>query len=255
MGTIINKSFNDGITVPKGAQLIVELVGPAGAGKTTLANVLLQRSKRIQLGTPPNIRKIEHFPFFAKNTLLLVPTFLHLYQNHNGRRLTRQEITWLITLNGWQHRLGRQVPGTGTIVILDQGPVFMLAKLIGFGPETLKSQAVRQWLEKIYLQWAGTLDMVVCLDTPDAILLQRIRARETWHGFKNLSESEAVEILARFRQAHTKVLSELMAGESGPGLLCFDTAKKSQDEIAENLLIQLAETELSSLNYQNSEQV
>jgi thymidylate kinase len=242
MGTIINKSFNDGITIPKGTQLIVELVGPAGAGKTTLANVLLQRSKRIQLGTPPNIRKIEHFPFFAKNTLLLAPTFLHLYQNHNGRRLTRQEITWLLTLNGWQHRLGRQVARTGTIVILDQGPVFMLAKLVGFGPENLKSQAVKQWWEKTYRQWAGTLDMVVCLDTSNAILLQRIRARETWHGFKNLSESEAIEILARFREAHTKVLSGLMVEERGPDVLCYDTAKKSQDEIVENLLIQLGKT-------------
>ena len=133
----------------------------------------------------------------------------------------------------------------------------MLAKLVGFGPENLKSQAVKQWWEKTYLQWAGTLDMVVCLDTSDAILLQRIRARETWHGFKNLSESEVIEILARFREAHKKVLSGLMVGERGPGVLCFDTAKKSQDEIVENLLIQLGKTgydRINSPNYQNSEQ-
>jgi len=240
MGTIINKTFKDGITIPKEPQLIVELVGPAGAGKTTLANVLLHRSKRIQPGIPPNIRKIENFPFFAKNILLLAPIFLHLYQNNNGRRLTRQEITWMLTLNGWQDMLGRQVTGNGTVVILDQGPVFMLAKLYGFGPENLKSQALKKWWKKIYLQWADTLDMVVCLDTSDAILLQRIRAREVWHGFKNLSESEAIEILARFREAHNEVLSGLMVGERGPNVLCFDTAKKSQDEIVENLLIQLS---------------
>jgi hypothetical protein len=31
-----------------------------------------------------------------------------------------------------------------------------------------------------------------------------------------------------------------MVGERGPNVLCFDTAKKSQDEIVENLLIQLS---------------
>jgi len=223
-------------TTMKRPPLIVELVGPAGAGKTTLAQALSQHSKRIRTDTAPYYRKIEDIPFYARNTLGLMPIFFHLYRNMNGRWLTREEIAWMAILNGWHQVLRQQLSMKGTVVILDQGPVFMLAWLYGFGPERLKSQCAKQWWGSMYKEWANTLDMVIWLDTSDATLVERIRARDVRHGVKQKSDPDAFEFLARWRLADAQVLSALTAEAGGPQVIRFDTAQNSPDEIVNKVL-------------------
>jgi thymidylate kinase len=216
---------------------IVELVGPAGAGKTALARILSQHSQSIALATPPYFRRIRHIPFFAINTLALLPTFLDLYRNKDGDWLTSGEIAWMTILNGWHHTLRQQASNTAKVVILDQGPVYLLARLSSFGSKILKSRSLKKWWKGMYQVWSATLDMVIWLDTADSILVERIRARETWHVTKGKTEAEAFDFLAASRAAYQQVFSALANEAGGPRLLRFDTSRDSLEEIKDWLLI------------------
>ena len=45
--------------------LIVELVGLAGSGKTTLSRALNHESEKIRIGSEIELRKIKHIPVFG----------------------------------------------------------------------------------------------------------------------------------------------------------------------------------------------
>ena len=232
----VNNAGTDNIIVKK-PSLVVELVGPAGAGKTILSQALSRGSDSILVSDPPFVRSVVHSPFFVRHGLLLVPTFLRLYKNKNNDRcLSRQEIAWMAILNGWHHLLRRGVGNDGKVVVLDQGPVFLLAELHMFGPESLRSRSANKWWEGMYRQWAATLDMVVWLDTSDTHLLERIRARDKWHVMKEKAEPEISQFLAHYRVAYEQVISSLTSNHNSPKVLRFDTAQESLDGIVNSLL-------------------
>ena len=220
--------------------LVVELVGPAGAGKTSLVQALKQHSNRVQVGTPPYFRRIGHMPFFVKNTLLLLPTFFHLLQKDHGRWLTLQEMAWMVILKGWHKVLGRTVSQDNKILVLDQGPIFLLARLYGFGPEILKSQGTKKWWNNMYRQWADMLNLAIWVDASDTTLLKRVRTREIWHGNKERNDLEAFEFLARWRISLEQVISALEANGSGLKVIRFDTARESLHEIVHRVYAALS---------------
>jgi thymidylate kinase len=138
-------------------------------------------------------------------------------------------------LKGWHHALGRRASNNSSVTILDQGPIFMLAWLYEFGPESLKNKSVERWWDSMYKQWASTLDMVIWLDAPDTILVERIHARSKWHLVKGESEQEATEFLARSRTCYEQTIGKLTAN-SGPEPLRFDTDQESLDQIVDKVL-------------------
>jgi hypothetical protein len=214
--------------------LVVELVGPAGAGKTTLLQVLSQSDPKVLIGAHPQIRNIGHLPFFIWNALLLLPVFLRLFQNRE--RLTWPDIARVIRLKGWPRFLGRQMSNVGQVIILDQGPVYTLATLRGFGPEGLNSQGLERWWHGMLKQWASILDMIIWLDAPNTVLMTRINTRGKVHSVKGKSDQAAFEFLAQYRAAYEEVISMLSINASGPKVLRFDTAQVSLDEIANRVL-------------------
>jgi adenylate kinase family enzyme len=237
MDRTIEKTITGGTIRTHAAKLVVELVGPAGAGKTTLAKTLVQRNNRIHACTPPYFRRIENLPFFVKSTLLFLPAFIHLLYDSHGRRLTPREIVWLVTLTGWHHWFGRRSFTDNKIVILDQGPVFMLADLYGFGSQDLMNKKVRNWWNSLFKQWADTLDMVIWLDATDQILMERIRSRDKWHLVKDRSDAEMVKFLGDYRESFNKVLSLLVANRAELKVIRFDTEQESLDSVVDKLLV------------------
>jgi shikimate kinase len=235
MVTGMNSSPADN-TIMERPLRVVELVGAAGAGKTSLIQALSRRSRRILIGAPPDVRAVASIPFYVRNILLLMPTLLRVHQ-HNSRRLTRREIAWMAMLKGWDDVMARGLSSDGTVIVLDQGPVFLLAQLHWFGPESLRSQSAKEWWDRTYKQWADILDVVVWLDASDPILVERIRTRDKWHLVKEQPEPDVIEFLARYRAAYEQVISVLTGNGSGPKVLRLDTAREPLDKTVNRVLV------------------
>jgi shikimate kinase len=214
--------------------LIVELVGPAGAGKTTLSRALSQRDKKILVGADLELRKMEHIPIFVGHAPFLLPVFLRRFRQ--GRWFTWEEIKAVVYLKAWSRILRRQATHGGTAILLDHGPVFKLATLNAFGPERLKSQGFEYWWNGILRQWAFTLDMVIWLDASDTNLVERINTRSQRHAVKGKSEQEASKFLAHYRTSYEEILAKLTA-YGGPTLLQFDTSQASIEQIVDEVLV------------------
>jgi hypothetical protein len=134
------------------------------------------------------------------------------------------------------HRAFRQgEPGGEPVAVFDEGPVFALAWLRGFGHETLRNEASDAWWQATFREWRAVIDTVVVLDAPDSILAQRIRARPDEHEVKQASDAEITAWMARFRSALDWVLAEL-AGQDGPTVLRLEAAQSPPDRIAERVL-------------------
>ena len=213
--------------------LFVELIGPAGAGKTTLSRALTQANEKVAIGAPLQLRKLRQLPFFLRRALPMAPMFAT--SKRNGRRFTWEEVKAFVYVNGWHQVLKRGAARNLTAILLDHGPVFQLASLKEFGPEILKERVFDTWWDKILKQWALTLDILIWLDAPDRILLDRINSRAQRHVVKARQEKEAYEFLARYRRAYEEIIAKLTA-KGDPRLLLFDTSQKSLEDIVEALL-------------------
>ena len=214
---------------------IVEIIGPAGVGKTTLFHALNNYQDQILLGNFPNVRNIINVPFFIWYGLQIIPPLLGI-PKHNSRQLSRREFAWMSILTGWPVVLQNNAKKSAKVIVLDQGPVYLLAEMREFGPEYLKcKQAEKLWVE-LFSRWAGTLDMIVWLDAQDIDLIERIRNREQEHVVKNEPAPKVLEFLERYRNAFEDVLSMLEANSPGLRVLRFDTSLKNPGEIVDKLL-------------------
>lgn len=227
--TMNNELTNN--TIVEKPPLVVEIIGPAGAGKTTLLRALSQRHKKIQPGI--RLSKISQIPFYISNTFSLLPTFLRQYRH--SKWFTRRETRSMVYLKAWLHVLGQQASNNGMVTILDHGPIYLLALLREFGPEITTSQLFKRWWASLLNQWAATLDIIIWLDAPDVILLERIRARDRWHTIKERCEQEAYEYLTHHRTALEQIIAESVT-DGQVRLLRFDTNQESVEQIADKIL-------------------
>jgi thymidylate kinase len=227
MGTSRNNTFR------RKAPLIVEIAGLAGAGKTTLSRVLSRRNEKIQEAADIELRKVGQVPIFVDHALLMLPVFLR--RCRSSRWFTWDEVKTMVYLKAWPRILRRQALKSGTVILLDHGPIFKLATLHAFGPDRLKCQGFQRWWDNTFKQWAFTLDVVIWLDAPAPILAERINSRAQRHAVKGKSELEAYQFLMRYRTAYEQILAKLRAYRE-PMLLQFDTGRAPVEQIADEVL-------------------
>lgn len=217
---------------------VVEIIGLAGAGKTTLCEVLSRDDQHIQKSNFPDVHRLGHAPFFMLNGARLAP-LLFLPGGHCDRRLRRREFAWISILYGWDAVLNGELASSKKIIVLDQGPIYLLAEIGEFGPQYLKSHRYDNLWREIHSRWAHTLDLVVWLDTEDEILAERIRMRQQDHVVKLASDREIFDFLARYREAYGRIVSVLSSDGNGPRILRLDSGQEGASQLAARLYEEL----------------
>lgn len=206
--------------------LVVELVGLAGAGKTTLSKALTQGNQQVTSKiTLPRSQMNRHL---LLHTLAFLPG--HLRHCLHQRWFTREELRGLIYLTAWPEFLSQPSRRPQRIQLLDLGPIYRLAFLQEFGPPLVKEGRFAQWSHETLDRWSSVLDLVIWLDAPNAVLLERINTRAKDHLVKARSAAESEVFFTRYRAGFERVIAQLPA-HKGPTILRFDTSKNSVEQI------------------------
>ena len=184
--------------------VIVELVGPAGAGKSTLAEGVSSTDKTVRAGL--GLWGLPR-PDLLRSALALIPTIIAAALAGGRSRLRWGEAAQMIRL-GALRRAVRRESTQHRVILLDEGPVFALSWLEVFFARN--GERVRgAWRRRAIAEWAALLDVVVFIDASDSTLAQRIRTREKPHGLKAGSDAEIFGFSAGFRKAFDRVISEM----------------------------------------------
>jgi len=220
--------------LPRTKKPVIEIVGPAGAGKTTLVRALRERCVDVQ----PNVRitRLRYLQFLVSIGASFLPVFVLRYPR--GRWFTWREIRSMVYLKAWHHVLADRSLRADVVTVMDHGPIYRLAVLHEFGPEITCSGVYRRWWEHVLQEWLATLDSIVWLDAPDEILLERVRSRNVWHTLKEKPGEDAHEFLRRYRKCYEYIVARMAEG-GGPQPQCFNTHEMSVPEIADAVLANL----------------
>lgn len=210
---------------------VIEIVGPAGSGKTTLANALAHRAPALQRGL--RLRQWRWLPRYVTSAVALLPIVLEGAQH--GRRFTRQDLMRMIYLQVQWWAVQRCAAQHNGVLVLDQGPVYKLAEICNFDLESYQTPGRRRWWNKMVARWAGSLNLMIVLDAADEVLIERIGTRDKWHVVKDAPAPQASAYLARYRTSIQGILSEMTnyaecAGHEAPVLLHFQTDQGGQTD-------------------------
>lgn len=203
--------------------VVVELVGPAGAGKTTLAAGVSTADATVRSGLSlwglPRRR-------LMRSAIALLPTILGATFNHTTLRAG--ELAQMIRL-GALRSVVEDEAANHRVIILDEGPVFALSWLDVFFSRN-GDRVPAAWRRRVVAEWARLLDVVVFIDASDITLANRIRTREKPHMVKGLPDEEIFGFSAGFRRAFERAIGEL----SEAGHIVVDTLKTDTGPVDEN---------------------
>jgi hypothetical protein len=181
--------------------VVVELVGPAGAGKTTLAHGVSAVDTTVRSGLSlwglPRRRLL-------RSAMALLPTILSATINRS--RLRAGEIGQIIRL-GALRGVVKDESSQHRIILLDEGPVFALTWLDVFFARN-GDRVPAAWRRRVVAEWATLLDVVVFIDASDITLANRIRTPEKPHMVKGLPDAEIFGFAAGFRRAFERAIGE-----------------------------------------------
>lgn len=203
--------------------ITVELVGPPGAGKSTIFEGLLSRDHRIEPRPIPSKR--SYLGPMGRN----VPLVLLMALRHRtlscfaGDGL--QSLAYLRVLP----RMLEDRPSE-RVVVFDQGPIFLLTR-----PGVLHPR-LATWHAQALDTWSALLDVVVLLDAPDEMLVDRINARSKEHRIKGASVDTAAAFIAQSRAVYSKALDGLDARAAAPTILRLDTSRLPVDRAVEDII-------------------
>jgi thymidylate kinase len=146
-----------------------------------------------------------------------------------------KERAWMIRLEATPSILQR-ARQKGSVLLFDQGPVYTMALLRQMAPRVDEPSRWQQWWEEKMFIWAKALDVVILLDAPDDVLLQRIRERPKRHFLEEYSESAARNGLITDRSIYKSLTDEIQEHDN-IRVVRVDTSCKRVDQVARDALI------------------
>ena len=218
----------------KPAAQVIELVGPAGAGKTGLLRAIAQRAPTVRTGV--RLDRVRTMPLVARHAITLLPATLELF--FADPRSLWPALRHLGRLGAFPAELERARGSRHQTILLDEGPVFSLGRLSVFqrANEGL-GWLGREWNAEV-VRWSEMLTGVILLDADNEVLSQRIRNRPKHHSVKNGSDREVFGFLDRYRAAYREIVTRLTAG-GRVQIVEFDTTRRPFDAIATDIVTAL----------------
>ena len=179
------------------AGLVVEVIGPAAAGKTTLVRALSSNDAGIRVGV--DVGMLRYVVGFVRTIGSWMPRWV---ANHRRDRwFTWRETKSMVFLDAWYPALERQRGRSASVTVLDHGAFYRLARLREFGPQIAHSEAFERWWKASLDRWMKSIDVVVWLDGSDEVLLRRVEHRGHRKLASITSDEAKREFLARYRRA------------------------------------------------------
>ena len=206
--------------------IAIELIGPAGSGKTTLREVLCRQDGFVAARMPSTAECLRCLP---GSTFAQLSSYLA--RRSAGRWFNWEEIRSMVYLRAWLKSVRRRSAGD-EVTVFDQGPVYRLAVLSEFGPGMVRGRAFRKWWGSALQAWKETLDLIVWLDAPNDVLLRRVRRRNKAHTCKSMCREEACNLLDRYRGTYRQTVAAMGRG-GGPATLRLATNERTPHDIAE----------------------
>jgi hypothetical protein len=213
----------------KDRALVIELVGPWGAGKSALFHSLLRHDRMAK--DAPCVWTLPT-PLLIMGGVQTITNILSLFRTagrikwKEGRQLARLRALYQQLL--WERRKGAR------FIVVDEGAAVILSWLRKSAHQAAHRLTPAPWWPRIVRQWAKSVDIVVFLDASDPILTERIRTREQRRPLKE-SPDELSKSLGRIRAEYESVLADL-ATHPEPTVLAFRTDETSIANITEQVL-------------------
>lgn len=210
----------------------IEIVGVAGTGKSTLARTLADRDAGNRIADSLHTRTSAHWAYVAHS----VPRVLPLVARSARVRpaFDWEETKFIVYVTEWRRFLRRDCRDDSGLVVLDQGPIFALARLLWGRKPVTATREFERWLDEQIAGWSVDLDGIAWLVAPEDVLLERINVREQDHEAKGRSTHEGLDVLQAHQSAY-KVLFERLEALGRPPVFTFDTHVLSPDRIAEEI--------------------
>lgn len=206
---------------------VAEVIGPPGAGKSTLLAGLAAADPTLR--TISRYRGARHIPSYVYSASAVgrvVPRGFLPGGDH------RQRARWMMRLEASAGILEATSARAAGPVLFDQGPAYTLARLAGARVPSTDGPRYVRWRDRKVEQWAAIYSVLVVLDAPDDLLIERIMAREKPHPIESLGRRAAHAELARQRAGITATLSEI-AGRAGPPCVRVDTGGTSLPDLVD----------------------
>ena len=198
----------------------LEVLGLAGTGKTTISKEFAATSDSFQYRFKLSRRRWPlHFArqWFFNSPCLLRTGFGTQALNEFCDRVYVATLFDAIDHMGTSHHAG---------VVFDQGPLFRLARMCLL-------RRTRWWTEAIR-RWSGALHLVVWLDAPEELLLERVRTRSKPHRMKSVSHERGLRLLAEQRAQYREILGALRDLGRVP-IVEIDTSNSPIDSCVEQI--------------------
>lgn len=215
--------------------LLVEFVGPAGAGKSTLAAELNRRDP--ELAWVQRARTVRDLLPVALDAAAFLPYML-------GGILSSPRFAWRsaryhVRLESMRRVARLELGQARTALVLEHGPIYTLARIAWLAQPAEAPAPLRRYAARSLARWARMLDLVVFLDAPDAVLAGRIRTRAKEHPMRASAAHEIRDFLERYGDAYRRVLADLERA-GGPGILSLRTDELAVPAMADRVVAALA---------------